>query len=146
KEQHITIQNSSGLSDEEIDRMVKDAEAHKAEDDQRKSDIETRNKAEAFINQVDEELKTDNPNVTQAQKDEVKKLRDELQEALNKNDMATLKSRMDALEKAANDMAQQMYSQQQANGGGSASSSGSADNSSSSNNDDVMDADFKEKK
>ena len=126
--------------------MVKDAEAHKAEDDQRKSDIETRNKAEAFINQVDEELKTDNPNVTQAQKDEVKKLRDELQEALNKNDMATLKSRMDALEKAANDMAQQMYSQQQANGGGSASSSGSADNSSSSNNDDVMDADFKEKK
>ncbi len=130
KEQHITIQNSSGLSDEEIDRMVKD----------------TRNKAEAFINQVDEELKTDNPNVTQAQKDEVKKLRDELQEALNKNDMATLKSRMDALEKAANDMAQQMYSQQQANGGGSASSSGSADNSSSSNNDDVMDADFKEKK
>ena len=146
KEQHITIQNSSGLSDEEIDRMVKDAEAHKAEDDQRKADIETRNKAEAFINQVDEELKTDNPNVTQAQKDEVKKLRDELQEALNKNDMATLKSRMDALEKAANDMAQQMYTQQQANGGGSASSSGSADNSSSSNNDDVMDADFKEKK
>ena len=126
--------------------MVKDAEAHKAEDDQRKADIETRNKAEAFINQVDEELKTDNPNVTQAQKDEVKKLRDELQEALNKNDMATLKSRMDALEKAANDMAQQMYTQQQANGGGSASSSGSADNSSSSNNDDVMDADFKEKK
>ena len=81
-----------------------------------------------------------------AAKHEVKKLRDELQEALNKNDMATLKSRMDALEKAANDMAQQMYSQQQANGGGSASSSGSADNSSSSNNDDVMDADFKEKK
>jgi molecular chaperone DnaK len=141
KEQHITIQNSSGLSDAEIDRMVKDAEAHKAEDDQRKKDIETRNKAESFINQIDETLKSDNPNVSQQQKDEVKKLRDELQEVLDKNDMAGLQTKMDALEKAAQSMAEQMYKQP-----GGASGTSSEANSSAANDGNVMDADFKEKK
>ena len=143
KEQHITIQNSSGLTDAEIDRMVKDAEAHKAEDDKRKEDIETKNKAEAYINQIDETLKTDNANVTQQQKDEVKKLRDELQEALDKNDMDSLKTKLDALEQAANAMAQQMYQQQGAQGPQGAA--GSANTGSSNGNDDVVDADFQEK-
>ena len=139
KEQHITIQNSSGLSDDEIDRMVREAEEHKAEDDKRKEEIETKNKAEAFINQIDETLKSDNANVSEDQKAEVKKLRDELQEAIDKNDMETLKSKMEALEQAANAMAQQMYQQQ----GAQADPSASAGNTSSSN-DDVVDADFKE--
>ena len=140
KEQHITIQNSSGLSDDEIDRMVREAEEHKVEDDKRKEEIETKNKAEAFINQIDETLKSDNANVSEDQKAEVKKLRDELQEAIDKNDMETLKSKMEALEQAANAMAQQMYQQQ----GAQADPSASAGNTSSSN-DDVVDADFKEK-
>ena len=140
KEQHITIQNSSGLSDDEIDRMVREAEEHKAEDDKRKEEIETKNKAEAIINQIDETLKSDNANVSEDQKAEVKKLRDELQEAIDKNDMETLKSKMEALEQAANAMAQQMYQQQ----GAQADPSASAGNTSSSN-DDVVDADFKEK-
>lgn len=142
KEQHITIQNSSGLSDEEIDRMVKDAEAHKAEDEKRKTDIETRNRAEGFINQIDNTLKEENPNVTAEQKAEVQKLRDELQEALDKNDMEGLKTKLDALEQAANAMAQQMYQQ-----GGQPGGQGFAGNStgSASGNDDVVDADFSEK-
>ena len=142
KEQHITIQNSSGLSEEEIDRMVKDAEAHKAEDEKRKEDIETRNKAENFINQIDVTLKEENANVTPEQKAEVQKLRDELQEALDKNDMAGLKTKMEALEQAANAMAQQMYQQGGADQGnqGYTGSTGST-----SSNDDVMDADFQEK-
>ena len=142
KEQHITIQNSSGLSEEEIDRMVKDAEAHKAEDEKRKEDIETRNKAENFINQIDVTLKEENANVTPEQKAEVQKLRDELQEALDKNDMAGLKTKMEALEQAANAMAQQMYQQGVAAQGnqGYTGSTGST-----SSNDDVMDADFQEK-
>ncbi len=139
KEQHITIQNSSGLSDDEIDRMVREAEEHKAEDDKRKEDIETKNKAEAFVNQIDETLKSDNANVSEEQKAEVKKLRDELQEAIDKNDMDTLKTKMEALEQAANTMAQQMYQQQ------GAQADPSANNTSSSSNDDVVDADFKEK-
>jgi molecular chaperone DnaK len=144
KQQSITISNSSGLSDSEIDRMVREAEAHKAEDDKKKEDIETRNKAESYINQIDETLKTDNPNVTQAQKDEVKKLRDELQACIDKNDMDGLKTKLEALEKAANDMAQSMYQNagaQQAAGNAGAGASGST-----AANDDVVDADFKEKK
>ncbi len=139
KEQHITIQNSSGLSDDEIDRMVREAEEHKAEDDKRKEEIETKNKAESFINQIDETLKSDNANVSEEQKAEVKKLRDELQEAIDKNDMEALKTKMDALEQAANTMAQQMYQQQ------GAQADPSANNTSSSSNDDVVDADFQEK-
>ena len=142
KEQHITIQNSSGLSEEEIDRMVKDAEAHKAEDEKRKEDIETRNKAENFINQIDVTLKEENANVTPEQKAEVQKLRDELQEALDKNDMAGLKTKMEALEQAANAMAQQMYQQ----GGAAQGNQGyTGSTGSTSSNDDVMDADFQEK-
>ncbi len=139
KTQSITISGSSGLSDEEIDRMVKDAEEHKAEDEKRKADIETRNKAEAFINQIDETLNTENANVTEAQKEEVKKLRDELRTALDNNDMDTLNSKLSELEAAAQQMAQAMYqqqAQQSANNTG-ASQSGSDDN--------VVDADFKEK-
>ncbi|MCH3961907.1 MAG: molecular chaperone DnaK [Solobacterium sp.] len=146
KEQHITIQNSNGLSDSEIDRMVKEAEAHKAEDDKVKENIETKNKAEAYINQIDETLKSDNANVTQQQKDEVKKLRDELQEAIDKNDMDTLKTKLDALEKAANTMAEQMYKQQGAQGAAGAGADANANSGSQNSSDDVVDADFKEKK
>ena len=141
KKQSITITNSSGLSEEEIDRMVKEAEAHKAEDDKRKEEIETKNRAEAFIHQIDETLQNENANVTEEQKAEVKKLRDELQEAIDKNDTESLKTKLDALEKAANDMAQAMYQSQ----AGQQATGDTAGNSTSAN-DDVVDADFQEKK
>ena len=141
KKQSITITNSSGLSEEEIDRMVKEAEDHKAEDDKRKEEIETKNRAEAFIHQIDETLQNENANVTEEQKAEVKKLRDELQEAIDKNDTEGLKTKLDALEKAANDMAQAMYQSQ----AGQQAAGDTAGNSTSAN-DDVVDADFQEKK
>ncbi len=143
KKQSITITNSSGLSEDEIDRMVKEAEAHKAEDDQRKADIETRNRAEAYINQIDETLRNDTPNVSQQQKDEVKKLRDELQECIDKNDMASLKTKLDALEKAAQDMAQAMYQQQGAPNSGQGF--GGQASESAKNDDDIIDAEFSDK-
>ena len=141
KKQSITITNSSGLSEDEIDRMVKEAEAHKAEDDKRKEEIETKNRAEAFIHQIDETLQNENANVTEEQKAEVKKLRDELQEAIDKNDTEGLKTKLDALEKAANEMAQAMYQSQ----AGQQAAGDTAGNSTSAN-DDVVDADFQEKK
>jgi molecular chaperone DnaK len=143
KEQSITIQNNDGLSDAEIERMVKDAEAHKAEDEKRKEQIELRNKAEGFIIQIDDTLKDSGDKISPQQKEEVQKLRDELQQCLDNNDYDNLKSKLDALEKAANDMAQQMYAQAGAQQG--ASQSGSTD-SGSNPDDNVMDADFKEKK
>ena len=141
KKQSITITNSSGLSEEEIDRMVKEAEDHKAEDDKRKEEIETKNRAEAFIHQIDETLQNENANVTEEQKAEVKKLRDELQEAIDKNDTESLKTKLDALEKAANDMSQAMYQSQAGQ-----QAAGDAAGNSTSANDDVVDADFQEKK
>ena len=142
KKQSITIKNSSGLSEEEIDRMVKEAEDHKAEDDKRKEEIETKNKALAYINQIDETLKADNANVSAEQKAEVQKLRDELQKAIDDNDMSTLKTKLDALEQAANAMAEHMYQQQSAN----PTDMGSNTANGSTGDDNVVDADFKETK
>ena len=144
KKQSITITNSSGLSDAEIDRMVKEAEAHKAEDDKRREDIETKNRAEAYINQIDDTLNNENANIPQDQKDEVKKLRDELQSAIDNNDMDTLKTKLDALEKAAQAMAEQMY-QNPGAGAGAQDFSGGYDAGNSGNDDDIVDADFTEK-
>lgn len=134
QKQSITISNSSGLSDAEIDRMVREAEEHKAEDDRKKEEAEVKNKAEQFISQIDETLNNKEANVTDQQKEEVKKLRDELQAAIDSNDIPTLKNKLEELEKAAQAMAQAMYQQQEA-----------ANGAQPTQDDDVMDADFTEK-
>ncbi len=135
KKQSITISGSSGLSDEEIQRMVRDAEEHKAEDERLKEEAELKNKAEQFIHQINKSLETENANVSAEQKAEVTKLRDELQQALNDNNVAVLKEKIDQLEQAAHSMAEAMYKQQDAQNG---QAEGPKD-------DNVVDADFKEK-
>ena len=140
KEQSITIQNSSGLSEEEIDRMVREAEEHKAEDDKRKEDIETRNRAESFIAQIDSTLADNGDKIDAKQKEEVQRLRDELQKALDENNMEEVKSKLQVLEQAMQAASQQMYQQQ---------AQQNTDNASSANNggkDDFVDAEFEEKK
>ena len=82
KEQSITIQNTSGLSDEEIDRMVREAEEHKAEDEKRKEEIDLRNRAEGFIAQIDSMLADNGDKIDAKQKEETQKLRDDLQLSL----------------------------------------------------------------
>lgn len=136
KKQSITISNSSGLSDEEIQRMIRDAEEHKAEDEKRKEEAELKNKAEQLIHQINQSLEAENANVTAEQKEEVTKLRDELQQALNDNNFDVLKEKVSALEQAAHSMAQNMYQQQDA-------SQGQAEQGPQDDN--VVDADFKEK-
>ena len=138
KEQSITIQNTSGLSDEEIDRMVREAEEHKAEDEKRKEEIDLRNRAEGFIAQIDGMLADNGDKIDAKQKEETQKLRDDLQKSLDENDMAAVKEKLDALEKAAQAASAQMYQQQAAQG---------ADANTGTNNDDnVVDAEFEEKK
>ncbi|MBQ6560161.1 MAG: molecular chaperone DnaK [Erysipelotrichaceae bacterium] len=144
KKQEITITNSSGLSDAEIDKMVREAEENKEADDKRREEIELRNKAESFIAQIDQQLEAENPNVTEDQKAQVKALRDELQKAIDENDYAHLKNKLDELEKAAQAMAEAMY-QQQANSQAGPDYSNFTNNGSTNNNDDVVDADFKTK-
>lgn len=136
KAQSIVIQNSTGLSDEEIERMVKEAEDNKAEDEKRKEEIELKNKAEQFINQIDQAMADSGDKMDAAQKEETQKLRDELQKALDENDMETIKTKLDALEKAAQAASASMYQQTQANGAGA---------DSAGNDDNVVDAEFEEK-
>ena len=139
KEQSITIQNTSGLSDEEIDRMVREAEEHKAEDEKRKEEIDLRNRAEGFIAQIDGMLADNGDKIDAAQKEETQKLRDDLQKSLDENDMEAVKTKLEALEKAAQAASAQMY-QQQANAGADAG------NANANNDDNVVDAEFEEKK
>ncbi len=136
KEQSITIQNSTGLSDEEIDRMVKEAEANKADDEKKRKEVETRNKAEQMINEIDKSLAEQGDKIDEKQKEEATKLRDELKTALDNNDIATLETRMNELEQMAQQMAAYAYQQQQGQNPTDTNSGG---------NDDVVDADFEEK-
>lgn len=137
KEQSITIQNSNGLSEDEINRMVAEAEANKAEDEKRKATIEERNRAESFIAQIDAMLEDNGDKIGDKEKEEVKKLRDDLQKALDENNMDEVKSKMDALEKAAQAASQAMYSQP--------SNEEDIDDGKNNKNDDVVDAEFTEK-
>ncbi|WP_041138235.1 molecular chaperone DnaK [Beduini massiliensis] len=136
KEQSITIQNSTGLSDEEIDRMVKEAEANKADDEKKRKEVETRNKAEQMINEIDKSLAEQGDKIDEKQKEEATKLRDELKSALDNNDLDTLESRMNELEQMAQQMASYAYQQQQGQNPTDTNSGGA---------DDVVDADFEEK-
>ena len=140
KEQSITIQNTSGLSDEEIDRMVREAEEHKAEDEKRKEEIDLRNRAEGFIAQIDSMLADSGDKIDAKQKEETQKLRDDLQKSLDENDMDAVKEKLEALEKAAQAASAQMYQQQSADPNAGAG----ANNANNDNN--VVDAEFEEKK
>ena len=153
KEQEITISGSNGLSKEEIDRMMREAEANKEADSKRKEEVELKNKAEGYINSIDQALREKGDSIDPKQKEETQKLRDELKTALDNNDVTTLKSKIDDLEKAA------AYMQQaQTNAGTSASgaqgqsftdnasSNSENSNDSSRKDDDVVDADFTDKK
>ena len=137
KEQHITIQNSSGLSDEEIDRMVREAEDNKAEDEKRKEEIDLRNKAEGFIAQIDGMLEDNKDKIDPKQAEETKKLRDDLQKSLDENNMEEVKAKLDMLEKAAMQAGQAMYNQPN----GDAASQSTQTHS----GDDVVDGEFTEK-
>ena len=138
KEQQITISGSNGLSKEEIDRMVHEAEANKEADDKRKEEVEVKNKAEQLISSIDESLS--NEGVADNVKAEAKKIRDEMKEALDKNDIATLKSKIDELERQA------AYAQQAAQQQTQAQPQPDASTSSEKKDDNVVDADFTEKK
>lgn len=135
KEQSITIQSGSGLSEEEIERMIKDADAHKEEDEKRKAEIETKNKAEQLIYQIDKTLEDGKDSIDQAQKDEANKLKEELQKALDENDMDQLNLKIEQLEKMAHEVASQMYAQQAGEGQPQADTNPS---------DDIVDAEFEE--
>jgi molecular chaperone DnaK len=142
KEQHITISGSSGLSKEEIDRMVREAEQNREADEKRKEEVELKNKAEQYIASITQSLEEKGDKLDAKQKEETTKLRDELKAALEKNDLETLKKRLGELEKAAEFMAQQQAGQPNPGAG----PTDSKEDKGTQAGDDVIDADFTEKK
>jgi len=157
KQQEITISGSNGLSKDEIDRMMREAEANKEADAKRKEEVELKNKAEGYIASIDEALREKGNSIDPKQKEETQKLRDELKTAVDNNDMNTLRNKIGELEKAAAYMqqaqggagqqdSQNTTSSEQGNGFTSESTSGDNKSTSSKKDDDVVDADFTDKK
>ncbi len=132
KEQNITISGSSGLSKADIDRMVREAEENREADEKRKEEVELKNKAESYINDIDAALREKGDSLDLTQKEQTQKLRDELKSALDNNDIETLKNRINELEQAAAYMANA-----QANGNNNNNNQGGTPGS---NPDDVVDA------
>ena len=135
KEQQITITGSNGLSKEDIDRMVREAEENAEADAKRKEETEVKNKAETLINDIDLAMQEKGDSIDPTQKEQTQKLRDELKTALDNNDIETLKQRISELEQAAAYM-------QNAQAGGANPNSGATPGS---NPDDVVDADYSDK-
>lgn len=117
--------------------MVREAEDHKAEDDKRKEEIDLRNRAEGFISQIDSMLEDNKDKMDANQAEETKKLRDDLQKSLDENNMDDVRTKLEALEKAAQAAGASMYQ--------NAQQAGAQDTTSSSANDDVVDGEFTEK-
>jgi molecular chaperone DnaK len=117
KEQTITIENSSSLTAEEIDAMIKEAEKNKEKDLEKKNEVETINRAETFINQMESSLKKDNKKIDKKQKTEAEKQINEIKELLKDKKIKELKIKLDEFDKQAQAFAEAMQKQQASQGG-----------------------------
>ncbi len=141
KEQSISIQKPGGLSDEEIDQMVQDAEAHAEEDKARKEEIEVRNSADSLINAAEKTLKEADDVATQEQKDSIEAATKDLKEALEGDDIEAIKTKTEALQSAVYEVSAVMYQKAQ-EAAAAAAEEGADEKSSSASDDDVVDADY----
>ncbi len=112
KAQTITIENSSSLSEDEIERMVKEAEANKEADEKRKEEAETRNRAEALINQLESGMAQQGDKIDPKQKEETEKQINEFKTLLKENKLDELKVKLDEVEAQAKAFADQMKQSQ----------------------------------
>jgi len=145
-EQNITIKSSSGLSDDEIDDMVKKAEAHAEEDEKRVERVETKNEADALVHQTEKTLKDAGDKVDQSIRDKVEKAKDELKDAIEEDDIELIKDKIENLRNELTELSSQLYAQaqqeaqQQQAGAQQAGGEQQTDNA----NDDTVDVDYEE--
>ncbi|WP_323711060.1 molecular chaperone DnaK [Mammaliicoccus lentus] len=139
KEQKITIESSSSLSDDEIDRMVKDAEKNAEEDKKRREEIDLRNEADQMVFTVDKTLSDLGDNVDESEKTKAEDAKEELKKALEGDDIEDIRTKKDALEEIVQQLSVKMYEQaaQAQQGAESAEGQGNSD-------DDVVDAEYTE--
>lgn len=146
KEQKITIKSSSGLSDEEIKRMQKDAEEHADEDKKRKEEADLRNEVDQLIFTTDKTLKDTKDKLSDSDRKPVEDALEALKKAQKDNNLDEMKEKKDALSKAAQDLAVKLYQQN----GGAAGQAGpqagpqgpQGGNSNNGNNSDAQDGEF----
>ena len=142
KEQKITITSNTTLSDEEIDRMMKEAEANKEADKKKKEEADLRNDAEQMIFQSEKALKDLGDKVDAKEKEEVEGFVKELKEALDKNDMDKVKTIKEQLQEKAMNLSAKVYEQAAKEQQENSSNETSNDDS---KKDDVQDAEYEEK-
>ncbi len=142
KEQSITITSSTNLTDDEIDKMVKEAEANREADQKRKEEADLKNEAEQLINQTEKSIKDLGDKVNSADKEKAEKEVKELKEALEKNNIDDIKTKKDALQETAMAMATKVYEEaaKTAQANEQTETSESTDKK-----DDAIDAEFEEK-
>jgi molecular chaperone DnaK len=135
KEQAITIKSSTGLSDDEIDRMVKEAEENADADKQRKEEVELRNEADQLVFTTEKTLKDLEGKVEEAEVTKANEAKDALKAAIEKNDLEEIKAKKDELQEIVQALTVKLYEQaQQAQQAGEQGAQ----------NDDVVDAEFEE--
>ncbi|MCK9229418.1 MAG: molecular chaperone DnaK [Syntrophales bacterium] len=149
KEQSIKITSSSGLTEEEIEKLVKDAEAHAEEDRKKKELIEARNQADALIYSVEKNLKDMGDQVDGSDRTRIETAIETLKKSLEKDDLDAINAAQEELTQASHKLAEAMYAKASAKaqtGGPEASAGGGPQQESARTDDDVVDADFEEVK
>src|SRR5438270_749883 len=147
KEQQIRIQASGGLSEVDIDRMVKDAEAHAEEDKRRRELVEAKNNADALIHTTERTLNESGEKVPQADRDAVQQAIQALKDTLGGEDAAQIKAKTEVLAQVSMKLGEALYKAQQAEQAGSGdggASQGGPSHGAAGGNDKVVDADFEE--
>lgn len=143
KEQTITIKSSTGLSDAEIDKMVKEAEENREADQKRKEEVELRNEADQLVFATDKTLKEMEGKVDASEVAKATEAKDALKAAIEKNDLDEIRAKKDALQEIVQNLSVKLYEEaaKQAQ-----AAQGGADNSGSGKDDNVVDAEFEEVK
>jgi molecular chaperone DnaK len=144
KEQSIKITASSGLSDEEVKRMVQDAEAHAEEDKKKREGIEARNTLDSLIYQTEKSMSEFSEKLAPEDKGSINSALEEAKKALESESVDTIKAATESLTKASHKLAEEMY--KKVSGAANATDGGASTNGSqsSSKDDNVVDADFEE--
>jgi len=145
KEQSITITASNTLTDEEIDKMMKEAEANKEADQKKKEEADTKNEAEQTIFATEKALKDLGDKVTNEEKEEAENLIKDLKEALEKNDIEDIKAKKDKLLESANKLAVKVYEEAAKNAQQNENNNENNEQNDDKSDDNVVDAEFEEK-
>tara|TARA_Y100000994_G_scaffold181947_1_gene150811 strand:+ start:28094 stop:30031 length:1938 start_codon:yes stop_codon:yes gene_type:complete len=143
KEQQIRIQASGGLSDDDIDRMVQEAEEHAEDDKARRAEVEARNHAESLVNQVEKSLSEHGDKITDEEKSGIEGDIASLKEALEGEDSALITEKSEALSMSSMKLGEAIYKAEQA-AAETGAAAGEADASMGSDDDGIVDADFEE--